>query len=617
MDIEQEAANLVSKEVAAWEDASCFVTDKISFRMRNLIKRLRKNYWGIFDNPIDETTGREKVWVPLTESMVEATVKNIDLDSKDVNFRAKKPEAVGLTAIVRNIIKNRLDEIGFGEFLDELIQSVATDGTAVWKTIENVSATGKRRVTIRPVDLLNFYIDPTSRSIAEATSVIERAVLTKEEFDGMDGWENKDKAEGRADISRTDKDAFNARGEAKYIEVFERWGLMPRSFITGEKKDEKDLVEGRIVTSGRNNKSLVHLIEENKKKDRMGNALRPYEECWYSRISGRWYGRGPAERLLMLQTWLNVIANIRINRAFVSQLGIFKIRRDSGITPAMIQRMATSGAIPVKDTNDIEQMVMQEASQSSYLDEDRIQGWAGRVTSAFESVTGEQMPSSTPATNAVLQARGAQSSFTRIKEGLGLFLERWITRQVMPIVMKDIRPLDIVCVSGEVEEVQDYIDRIAKEMVYKKLEKMNGAGAFFEAAEAYAEIERVKEVLQKRGKDIFVELSDKLDLSDYDVKVDITNESIDKGVLVQNLISVLQTAASAPMVGIDTAAVVRQIFDAMGIDSRQVMSKQQALPQQMMTMMGGQAPGMRVPGMMPGMPPSEQSTVTQANVPSL
>ena len=146
---------------------------------------------------------------------------------------------------------------------------------------------------------------------------------------------------------------------------------------------------------------------------------------------------------------------------------------------------------------------------------------------------------------------------------------------------------------------------------------MNRAGAFFEAAAAYAEIERVKEVLQKRGKDIFVELSDKLDLSDYDVKVDITNESIDKGVLVQNLISVLQTAASAPMVGIDTAAVVRQIFDAMGIDSRQVMSKQQALPQQMMTMMGGQAPGMRVPGMMPGMPPSEQSTATQANMPPL
>ncbi len=53
--IEKEAVRITGKEKAAWEDATAFVTDRVAFQMRNLIRNLRKNYWGIFDNPIDPT----------------------------------------------------------------------------------------------------------------------------------------------------------------------------------------------------------------------------------------------------------------------------------------------------------------------------------------------------------------------------------------------------------------------------------------------------------------------------------------------------------------------------------------------------------------------------------
>ena len=128
-DIRAQAISLIKEEKNAWQDATAFVTEKVSFNMRNLLRTLRKNYWGVFDKPLDPMTGRKKIWVPLTESMVENVVKNIDLDQKDINFRAKKADAVGLASVARSLVKNRLDEMFFGEYLDELERVITIDGT--------------------------------------------------------------------------------------------------------------------------------------------------------------------------------------------------------------------------------------------------------------------------------------------------------------------------------------------------------------------------------------------------------------------------------------------------------------------------------------------------------
>src|SRR6185295_8367226 len=116
-ELEAQAVSILVREKTLWEQSYAFITEKVAFNMRNLIRQCRKNYWGVFDEPIDNQTGRRKIWPPLTESIVEAVVKNIDLDTKDVNFRAKKPSAVALTHVVRSIVRHGLDELGFGELL--------------------------------------------------------------------------------------------------------------------------------------------------------------------------------------------------------------------------------------------------------------------------------------------------------------------------------------------------------------------------------------------------------------------------------------------------------------------------------------------------------------------
>lgn len=519
--------------------------------MRNVIRQCRKNYWGVFDETVDPTTGRKKIWVPLTESLVEAVVKNIDLDTKDVNFRAKKQESIGLTAVIRAAVKNELEKINFGEELDKAERQLAIDGTIVWYTSDE-----NDKAKVRQVDLLNFYIDPTANSIQEAESVIERIIVPLSEFKKLakaNKWVNQD-IEGMKGLSRVDGEMTvdQSSGETKMVEMFKRQGLMPKSIITGVKKDENTLINGEIICSATNGTWVFHAAENR------GDKLKQYEEAWYTRVPGRWYGKGIAEKVMMLQLWMNTIVNIRINRSYVSQLGIFKIRRGSGITPQMIGRLASNGAILVGDQADIEQMVMQEASLSSYKDEDVIQNWSERVTSAFEVVTGEGMPASTTATAIAQQSKTSQSQFVLIKEGLGMFLERWLRNHFMKIVANELKTDKIILLVGEGEELRSLDERVVNQMLSLQLSAINQMGGMVDPMQVEMERQNAIEKLSQ-SKERFVQLLEDIDFLEYDVRVDITNEKIDSGVLATNLVSVLQAAPEYK------DQILQQLADVVGL----------------------------------------------------
>ncbi len=557
VDIAAEAIEIVRTEITTWEDAVCFVTDKVAFNMRNLIRQLRKNYWGIFDESFDPHTGRKKIWIPLSEYIAEATIKNFDMDTKDINFRAKNGQSVGFTSLIRNIVKNFLDRIFFGEHLDMSERNLAIDGTFVWKTLEDLDVeTKKKTINIDKPDLLNIYIDPTAESIQKAFRFTEAALMLPAELQAMSGWDNTDELEGSANLNANEVSQSGQKMTANYIDVYEMWGKIPEYLITGIKKD-KELVDGHIVVSGLKTpgKEKWHLIEKTE------TSIKPYEEAWYRKVAGRWYGKGPVESIMMLQLWVNIIVNIRITRSYVSQLGIFKIKKGSNITPQMVAKLAANGAIKVNSQDDIEQLVMQEASVASYKDEDAAVSWAQRVSSAFEAVTGETMPSSTPATNAAIQAAAGQSAFVLIKEGMGMFLQRWLKRQALPLIMKTLQPRDIVQMTGDPDEMRTIDEKIVNYLLYRRLDEMSANLQFLQnPAEIAAAKADLLAKLSLMGKDRYIELLHKLNPTDFDVEVYVTNEEFDKAVVTKDLVSILGVVPEY------REQIVQQLFDIMGLD---------------------------------------------------
>ncbi|MEM4270776.1 MAG: hypothetical protein QXO70_01625, partial [Candidatus Pacearchaeota archaeon] len=75
--------------------------------------------------------------------------------------------------------------------------------------------------------------------------------------------------------------------------------------------------------------------------------------------------------------------------------------------------------------------------------------------------------------------------------------------------------------------------------------------------------ERIKtlEYLKKLGKERFVRILEKIDFTAFDVNVYITNEEIDKGVMLQNLLYAMQAVPEY------RTTILKEVFDLMGLNS--------------------------------------------------
>lgn len=577
-DIEREAINIVRLEKQRWEDAVAFVTEQIAFKMRDLIRVNRKNFYGIFDYPYDESTGREKLWYPLSEIFVNAAVKNFDLDTKDVGFRAKNPNGYGTTDITRAVVRDYLDKMNFGEILDMGERMLAIDGTIVWKTFER-----EGKMIRADVDLLNVYIDPTSPSIQGAYRFTERSLQYPSDIARMSGWKNTTvpimvPVPG---LPRTDPvyNQLNIYSNVKMVDVYETWGKVPKWIVPGEAAygdpghfEAQEETDGQIVVSGIDTpgKERCHLIAKNDKKDAFGDPLKPYEEAWYERVPGRWYGKGICEKLMPFQLYANEVLNIRRNRNYVTQLGLFKVRKGSGITPQQLRRLPSNGAVVVSSMDDLEQFTMADIPQSSYSDETVISNVAQKVTSAFDIVQGEALPSSTPATNATIQNNNAKSMFTMIREEYGMFLKRWMDNHALPLIAKSISIKDIIRVDGSDDKIQAVFERIVAWHAIEELEAHAGRGVIPSEQEMIKAMALAEDKMRKKN-DIFIEVLKEIITDHVDTEIYYTNEEMDMGIVTQRLMSAMQIAPQYASV------FIPQLFDLMGLS---VPSLPQVAPMQ-------------------------------------
>jgi hypothetical protein len=589
--VDAEALKIVGDEKKKWETAVAYITERVAFQMRYLIRQLRKNYWGVFDSPSDPSTGRQKTWVPLTRAFVENVVKSIDLDTKDINFIAKKPEGYAITDITRAAVRDYLDKDNFGEKLDVLERDLCIDGTVIWKTYED-KASGKCKT--KQIDLLNAYIDPTENSIQEAYRFTERSWMLPTEYTQMSGWRNTDieEVKGSKSLARIDSQyrTISAGTTADYRDTWEMWGKIPKSLITKDKDDEQFEVDGHIVLSGlETGGTQVHLIEENE------TGIKPYEEVRYAKVNNRWYGVGIAETLMWLQIWLNTIMNIRINRSYVTQLGLYKIRQGSGITPAMLSRLSANGAILVKDLDDIAPLETPSGDNSSYQDERVISDWAQKTTGAYDIAVGNETAASSTATANMLQNTNAKSAFTLVKETVGMFLERWLDRHALPIIAKSIAKGDVIHFAKDDSQFKDVVQSVIATQAMKQLEEFEKSGFVPTEEVLLRELKTAEEKVMKKG-GFFAEVVDEIIAEQLLTKVLVTNEKFDPSVTVNNLI---QTIPLAPEF---KDAAIKEIYDLMGL------SQPKATPQP--TMQGPmQAP------QNPGQPATAQSISSNANIP--
>lgn len=547
LELESKIISFVKKAKSNYEDSYCWITEYVAFNMREVIRECRKNYYGIFEKQKD-SAGRKKIWMPLTESVVDAVVKNVDKDQRETFVFSKDGNAQSMSVVVREAVNDIMEEMELDEKLNDLTFNLAVNGTEVWK----ISGDQKESV-----DLLNIYIDPTAKNLQES-DFLERFVMPVSDAKKMKDWMQKDDLKGSTSVQRYDGEGFNPNqnSQTELVEGFEFWGKIPKSFITGKEKDENEDVNGHIIVTGMNDSTgaKLQVVETYK-------GWKPYEECWYQKAPNRWYGRGIAEKLIMLQLYLNTIVNIRINRHNVSQLGIFKMKNGSGVSSEMLKRLMSNGIIKVNQMDDIEQMPIADVGQGSYNDENNVYTWSQRVTSAFEAATGESQPATMTATVGAIQQKSAGSQFTLVKERISQFMNRVYRRHWLREIQSKLDKKEVFSVLLQPEELQKFDSEYADRLLAETKE-------VWDAQEYEAEKARIIKELNRNGNLRYFK-NDGLELEDFEIEFSMNDGSYDKGAMVADLMNTMKIAPQYSEV------IIPKVLDILGLNL--VLPK--ALPQ--------------------------------------
>lgn len=550
----------MQSEKANWEEGHVFVTDKVQFIMKNVVKKARKNYFGIFNQPKDPVTGRDKIFIPLTEWTVETMLKNIDIDTKDIDVKARNSSAYLKATVFRHILKKKLDDIRFGQTLNKWLRRVAIDGTAYLKAIDDE---GKLKVQV--VDRLNIIADPSVECIDESSGITEKYVLSKPEFDELN-LEGGELVTGVTNVDRTGIEAFSPASqtnEIPYVELFERYGYFPRFVLSGDEKDKNTFFYGVARVSGLNgNNPVVHQIEE------LDEEENPYGEGKLKDVPNRLDGRGIPEMLFNIQAYLNEVVNTRMNKARIVQLGLFKMT--GNVTPQQFKRLFTTGGIKLDQNSDIEPLNTGVIDPSTYKDEEQAYQWGTRVTGTTNE---DDQATNRPATNALIEQQGAGKGYSLRIEDLMLNLGTFIEKKMLPIIKKELKAnkSELIRITGDPKIFQKLDEALIRNQVYKNIEAMTptekqamrDSGIDIEMF-----VQQGMEEMKNLGEDRYLPIIDDLFDIEYDIKVVTSDESINRSVMASMLQNTLGVLASSGMPIRDT---LKELYDTMGLDGERLI----------------------------------------------
>lgn len=484
-DYQLEAANMVLNEKILYEQSS--------LEIRTTIKKCRKNYAGKFENPYT-VSGRKKIFIPMTRWEVDTIVPKIFVNDKALTVLPQNEASMRSAPIAEQVLKYQVKQTRFPTYFRNSMYDLGIDGTTVFANYWDFQRTlrpeysnqsfkdklksyfSKQSDKFKPktdkiikdklgffqVDILDCFTEPIANSIQDAPSFIIRRAQLVENLKRVKYYKNTNEIKGYTTELSNSYDGRSARnyeiGSASIrygqpmSSVYTRYGYFPMSFLTGKAADEQYMVDGVIEVADLDTGVPVCLRVD---LNPFSHGKKPFEECWFQKKQGRWYGIGIAEKLIDMQEYLNRTVNRRQENEDVLHSGIFKVRRGSGISTKSI--VSTPGGIlEVDKMEDVEQLVTKDISQLSDGTVRLIQNFVERIDGASEITIGAAADRS--ATTSIIKDRNADTRFAAVRGYVNDFLGREFN-QWLDLDRQFLDKKFVIRVTGE-EDLYDEIDKV-------------------------------------------------------------------------------------------------------------------------------------------------------------
>lgn len=530
MPLYEEAVSFVTREKSEIELATKTI--------RESLKKARRNYELQYDNPIDSSTGKKKMFYPLIRQEVNLLAPRFDLDPDALSVRTNEPGLERKAIIWEELLKAQFKKMNWRERMKPAIIPWVNEGTMV---VELYWDEEKDEPDFAVHDMKDVYFFPKEREFSSASMfAVKRRVLIAD-FLENEKYHNREQVRGSTLVRDDFKSPSTMTYEVgrsqydtvlDYTELYERHGQFPKNLLTGKEKDATKLIDGTITIAWIDKTPVcVEISDKNKKSHFLDTA--------YLKRSYLLYGMGVGLSLADYQWYVNKIINRRDDNEDILHRGMFLKRR--GINVDATQRITGSGAIIELDSigeESFRQLHTNDITQNSYVGEQNLLKNVRLLNGTEDIVRGTG--SSNTASEAAIKDRNAGTRLADPQINLNFMFKR-AAKVLMELDRENLKRNAVIKLTGHDDELAVFDDFKLQEVNNVRMEEGLPPVAQEEFSQAMASFNGER----------FIKIPNMKFLSgDFEPEVDIDASLIrSKAGQSQFILEAMQIAAQVPGVG--------------------------------------------------------------------
>ena len=455
--------------------------------------------------------GREKPYYNIANFRLNVGIRATDFDTKDIQVVSDTRDYVR-SMLISKEIDRWMKQVNFAKTLNRMVEKRPKYG---WLLVKRVMTDGKLDIQI--VDARNAVVNQTG---IMRSPIIEKHTLTRAELASKaDVWDN---VQGLLDL-----------GLEEYA-IQEITGEMPDS-VAGGSEDTYSLYKYIIFEDGEDNS--FELFSETLKDN-------PYKTVSWAAMDGR-LGRGLIEDMFEAQTGTNEVKLLERDAVILASKTGF-VTNDDTLENNIITDLDNGFILKLDENKTFTQVNTMTNALPAF---DRLKAdWdeqAEKVTSTFEALTGETLPSGTPFRSVAIQNQEASSLFSYRREEMGIFLTELFNDWIIPELIKNINQEHILASEFNAEELSKIDERFSKYEANKRIKDILLNQPLSESeditAEKYQEMQdSFVELIQETENKRFVKVP-KDYFKDFEFKISVitTNEQRNKSAVLESISKII------------------------------------------------------------------------------
>lgn len=553
---ELRVGELIRKAENDYVNGETTIGKYVSFSQYENIEKIDAYLNSRHTSGLTDSQDREKPFFNIVSGAVNIWYRATDIDRKNIRIKATKSQDFIASFLATVHLQEWMKREGFGTFLNEWGRSLARYGSSVLKFIEKGGKLHPMVVSWNRLisDAVDFENNPK----------IEKLFLTPSQLQANPNYDQAVVSELIKSLeAREGLDGQKKDSKSDYIEVYELHGQLPLSMITGKDNDEGTYVQQMHVVS------FVKAQEGDKYNDfcllKGREAKDPYMITHLIKEDGRSQAIGAVEHLFEAQWMVNhSVKAIKDQLDLASKL-IFQTADGSFVGQNVLSNIETGDILVHKPEAPLNQI------QNNSHDITSLQNFAGQwqvlakeITSTPDSISGATMPSGTAYRQVAILNQESHSLFEIMTENKGLAIEQMLRVYVLPFLKKKMDTAKEISATLNAHDITQfdsmYIRNEAIRRTNKKIKAMILSDEPFnynpeqQAQDIADESAGIQEGLSALGNQRFIKPSDIPDKTwkeifkdlEWEVEVEVTDETGDKEAVMTTLTTVLQTIAGNP-----------------------------------------------------------------------